>query len=253
MTRRLIVHWRDPDTRRYHPVAELRVAAADQPPRFELAYLRGALDAREHGFRLFAAFSDLERRYVSCSLFALLQNRVMPKSRPDYAGYLASLGLSPDTVSVAELLGRSGGRRQTDHLETALVPEPDLATGKLVTHFLVRGIRNHPGADQLAAALAIGDQLDLRPDLDPDELAPPHQLLVAGRVLGRVPGVLCGELTKLAGLGATPSVTVAQVSPPPALVQHRVLARIECTWPDGYVPFAGDGFEVMAAGERSAP
>lgn len=253
MTRRLIVHWRDPDTQRHHPVAELRVAAADQPPRFELAYLRGALQAREHGFRPFADFPDLGRRYVSSQLFAAFQNRRMRKSRPDYAGYLASLGLGSDTATVPELLGRSGGRRQTDHVETALVPEPDPLSGKLVMHLLVCGIRHHPGAEQLASTLAIGDPLELRVQPVPAPDAPVHAILFGGRVLGELPGVLSGELTRLLAHCVAPALSVARLSPPPALVQRRVLARLECAWPEGYVAFAGEGFEVIAGAGVTTP
>jgi len=53
--------------------------------------------------------------------------------------------------------------------------------------------------------------------------------------------VLSGELTRLLAHGAAPALSVARVSPPPALVQRRVLARLECAWSEGYLAFEAPG------------
>src|SRR5713226_709922 len=112
--RTLFVAWRDPDRRKWFPVARLR----STPGCYEFTYTKGAEQARqEAGFAPLASFPELNTIYVSQHLFPAFSNRVLPESRPEYRDYLAWLSMAENDRDPAAILARSGGRRVTDTLE----------------------------------------------------------------------------------------------------------------------------------------
>ncbi len=130
--RRLIVTWKSDDSKGIVPVAELIIRGA--PPRYRFGYLEGVREAQRSGFQPFLAFPHLETSYESEELFPFFTNRILPRTRPDYLESLTTVGLDVQDVSVAEVLGRTNGRRATDRIEMILVPIPD-ALGRYRTHF----------------------------------------------------------------------------------------------------------------------
>ncbi|MEM9695020.1 MAG: hypothetical protein AAGA56_20935 [Myxococcota bacterium] len=223
------------------PVAELTVY--DEGERYVFRYVQGVEDAFEEEFHAFAAFPDVEATYESRELFAFFQNRIMPRSRPDFPRYVAELGLDPNGgIDVAELLGRGLGIRETDRIETALVPRRDPATGRYVTHFPVRGVRHVDRAEAVAAELTEGESLELL--LDPENPRNPRaRKLVSERgVVGFLPDFLVAELDSLEQHGSLPSCRVVRLNPPPAPPQKRVLVRLEADWPEGHRPLDAQAF-----------
>jgi hypothetical protein len=247
-SRRLIVNWRSPATRAIIPVAELTIAIfPDEEPRFEFGYVEGVRRALEEGFEPFLAFPELGRRYLSGELFPFFQNRVMPTTRPDYLEHLAALGLDGDGAGpdVADVLGRSAGLRQTDQVETVLVPERDPLTGRYLTHFLVRAVRHVPGAEERAAELNPGDELT--PRLEPDNAVNrrARQLFTPHGPIGYVPDYLLADLDALEAAGARPKFVVERVNASPHPAHYRVLARCEAVWPDRFRSFDAPFFEPL--------
>lgn len=241
--RRLIVNWQDETTRAIVPVAELIEAGEGGATRFEFGYLEGAREAMRLGFQPFLAFPHVDRRYASSALFPFFQNRVLPTTRPDYLDYVSALGLSVETASAAELLGRSGGRRQTDPIETVLAAQRDPASGRYVTRFLVRGVRHTDGAETVIASLQAGAHLVAVLDrANPKN--PRARLLFAGAAaVGFVPDYLVADLDELERGTEAPTFTVERVNPSPQPAHHRLLVRLDAPWPEGFEPFSAPRFQ----------
>src|SRR6266446_8117086 len=138
----LFVAWQSPTTRLIHPVG--RLIRRDDLNLYEYCYIRRAHSATGQGFVPFIEFPKLDSVYFSEQLFPWFANRVLPASRPEYAGDIKSLGLDSATADPMSILARTGGRRQTDHTELFRLPRPDPITGMYVTHCLLRGIRHLP-------------------------------------------------------------------------------------------------------------
>ena len=100
ITRAIFVAWRNPETRRFTPVARLaQIVGDDCQNCFEFVYIRAAQEAMRHGFLPFLAFPELEELYRARQLFPMFGNRILPTSRPDFPEYLEQLGLPPATSS----------------------------------------------------------------------------------------------------------------------------------------------------------
>ncbi|HFE38157.1 MAG TPA: restriction endonuclease, partial [Gammaproteobacteria bacterium] len=87
MMKSLFIAWQDPESRQWAPVGRL----SQRGGRFHFVYTQGAKDFSN--FTPFGRMSDLSAEYVSDELFPLFKNRVLTKSRPEYAQYLKWLGL----------------------------------------------------------------------------------------------------------------------------------------------------------------
>lgn len=175
---RLFLLWNNLRTGRYVSIAQL--IRRSQSPRYEFRYLPGFAEAHLQGLDPLLSFPDRERIYDSDELFPFFENRLMRRSRPDYAAYVQNLNLDPDTATDMEILGRSSGERATDSF--ALMSEPEPVPGSPEQYqvlFFVSGIaRADRGAWQRVATLAAGDRLAQEED---------GRLSYAGSVLGEVP------------------------------------------------------------------
>jgi hypothetical protein len=139
-------------------------------------------------------------------------------------------------VSVAEVLGRTNGRRATDRVETILVPVPD-ALGRYRTHFFLRGVSHSPGAEEMIAKLDPDELLTLVEDASNDYNRRARQLHARGHQLGYVPDYLVNDLDALESAGVVPAVFGERVNLRPQPAHYRLLCRIDCEWPPGFVPF----------------
>ena len=247
LTQRLIVNWQSEETREFVPVGELLVTRADGAMHFEFGYLEGARHARERGFQPFLAFSSLDKRYRSDDLFAFFRNRVMPATREDYLDYVTELGLELANADVVELLGRSGGRRETDRVETVLAPQHDPATNAYTTRFLVRGVRHVTGAEAVLTGVRAGQRLEVELDRFNPVNRRARRLSVEGQPIGFVPDYLVGDIDDLERAGSAPVFEVERVNPPPKPVHYRALVRLTAPWPDGFQPLSGRAFERFRA------
>jgi hypothetical protein len=232
--RRLIITWKNDASKAILPVAELIIQVAE--PHYRFGYLEGAREALRSGFQPFLAFPNFEARYESKNLFPFFANRVLPATRPDYLESLTAIGLDVRDASVAEVLGRTNGRRATDRIETILVPIPD-ALGRYRTHFFLRGVRHSPGAEALIAQLAPDELLTLVADTSNAYNPRARRVQARGHQLGYVPDYLVDDLDALEGAGVVPKVFGEQANLPPHPAHDRLLCRIDCEWPLGFVPF----------------
>lgn len=235
------------------PVAELVYAGAPGEARYEFGYVEGVRAAVERGFQPFLAFPHLDRRYEGPHLFPFFRNRVLSKTRPDYAAYVEALGLSVQTANEIDLLGRSEGRRQTDRVETVLAAERDPDSGRYVTMFLARGVRHMPGAEAVILRLRTGDELQATLEPNNEHNPRARQLQFKGERVGHVADYLLGDLDALDAAAANPRFMVEQVNLPPHPAHHRVLVRLEAEWPAGFEPFDDPMFRPYAGSDGASP
>lgn len=220
-TRRLLLVWQNPETRKF-----LRVGELDQLPDggFAFTYLDSARS--DPDFFPLDEFPDVSRSYVTDELPGFFANRVMSTQRDSYAAYRSWLGLdSFGTDTPVEVLARTGGPRATDTFH--VVDLPGVTEGRFESRFFVSGIRYIAESDSRLASLEVGSELGLRPE--PDNPENPDAVLVdvtAGVPVGWVPDWLVGELRDLRESGWTLRCVVEQVNPaaPPHL---RLLVRLE--------------------------
>lgn len=243
--RSLYVAWQDQVSRKYFPIGLLTFATTS--PLYRFCYLKGAVDAKAHGFQPLAEFPDMGQAYYSNILFSVFANRLMPMSRPDYQRYVQRLGLAPG-ASEYEILTRSGGRRSTDPLE--LYPRPVRnAEGCFETFFMLHGIRYTPPESQTRIIKLIpGENLlamwDMQNQADHTALA----LRTLDRyIIGYVPRYLLDDSWGLVNNCSWMDVTVSQVNPPPAPIQQRLLCRLLACWPTDYRPCASEEYEPICA------
>lgn len=102
----LYVAWKQPDSGEWIPVARLARTTSGS---YRFNYTQGAYRASD-----FFPFSGLERMdvvYESATLFPMFSNRLISKSRPEYADYLRWLGLAGGSKDPMAMLALTGGIR----------------------------------------------------------------------------------------------------------------------------------------------
>jgi hypothetical protein len=195
-------------------------------------------------FRPFLGFPQLERSYTSNRLFPLFAQRVMDPRRPDYEGYLDTLGLS-GRPGPMEILARSGGTRLGDTIQ--LFPEPQIgAGGSTSCLFLVHGIRYIPGAEDRIEHLTHGETLYLLDE--PSNSKNSRAVLVTasgGDRIGWVPDLLLDYVHTVRNHGPV-YVKVERANGRDAPPHMRLLVSFAGTAPVGYQPFTGPGWETYA-------
>lgn len=250
ITQALFVAWQQPKTRRFYPVARLAHATDEDCQQcYEFAYIHGAREAEEHGFRPFLSFPDLEQVYRSPELFPLFSNRLLPASRMEYPQYIERLGLVPDKANALTVLGRSGGGRATDTVELFPIPSYDPEFESYATVFLAHSIRDLPPAShERIGRLQFGDplfpMLDFKSEHNPAAIAlrTEDQMIV-----GYMPSYLVDDARHLQMHCELFEVFVEKVNPHPAPMSERLLCRLESCWPPDFMPFAADRYQPLPA------
>jgi len=186
---RLLMTWQPSDeeapVRTRRVVAEVVAGAAHEPRNVVFRYLTGTADfqaAQVAGFKGFPAF-PLNQGPFHHGVLGTLMRRLPPRTREDFADYLALHGLpSPFGLSDLALLGYTGARLPSDGF--ALVPDfPEAATPcdyvmELAgTRHVLQGPLEH-----LHAGDPVSIQHDPTNPVEPDALVVLHQ----GRRIGFV-------------------------------------------------------------------
>jgi hypothetical protein len=241
----LFLTWQAREAGMYFPVG--RLVERGEAPRYEFAYIRGVNEARQHGFAPLSGLSDLQRVYRSEELHPVFENRLMPKSRPDFLEYVRGIGLDVDLARPIEILGRGAGKSATDRMELFSPPAFDSGRGTWNYIFPVRGIRYVRHAEARIAELRPGDQLYCMPDVqnphDPNAVAlrtTDHTLV------GHVPRYLSEDVSQLLALGADMPISVLRVNPPPFPAQLRMFCAWEVEAVEGFAPFSTDDYQPIA-------
>lgn len=244
----LFLAWQDSVSRRWFTIGRLTFDRRV----YRFVYTKGVQDAqRESGFQPLLAFPDLHVEYESDKLFPLFSNRLVPRSRSDYAEFVQWLSVPEHEDDSMALLARSGGQRVTDALEVFPCPEPD-AYGAYHLHFFAHGLSHMPPASvERAERLQPGEPLLLTHDFqnprDPRALLMRTAELIPKdmHLMGYCPRYLLDDAGEVTGTGNHMAVTVERVNLPPAPVQLRVLCRMSLRRRYGPKPFSGTEFQPL--------
>ncbi|HEV7207271.1 MAG TPA: hypothetical protein VGN54_00880 [Mycobacteriales bacterium] len=163
----------------------------------------------------------------------------MDSRRPDYAAYVAALGL-PAYATELNVLSRAGGRRKGDTLE--VVAEPDVTAAGAVDHsFLVRGIGHLEGNQPALHSLTNGASMFIT--AQPDNAVNPNALRVCtsgGSPVGWVPDALLHITHEV--IENAYQLTAARANGPDWPNHMRLVVRLRGHVPPGFEPFG----EVMS-------
>lgn len=128
----VFVIWRDPKEAMWHPVARLTRSRG----RYFLNYTRGASSSN---FALFPRMSEIDKTYVSNTLFSFFTNRLIPPNRPEFRKMLEWADMNVADYDELDLLGISGSERKTDEFRIVPMPTQD-TSDKYKIRFFVNGI-----------------------------------------------------------------------------------------------------------------
>ena len=240
----LFVAWQAPEpTRAWFPIGRLDVKNSDH---FLFRYMRGALDAEKNsGFRPLVSFPDFKGRYESHELFPLFKNRVLDPSRKDFAEYLGWLGLDPAHSDPIEILGLTGGERQTDSIEVfpRIIKQADQS---FVCRFFLHGLRHVSEPARVKAdELKLGSALQIAVELNnPAGLAIQLQTDDC-YMIGWAPRYLVRDLIKVINVHPDVSASVVRVNEFGAPLARRILVELKGRLPADYEPMSGPQFELI--------
>ncbi len=215
---------------------------------FKFQYTQGAIQAYEAGtFLPFGVMRDFVGVYGSRVLFPIFKNRIMPRSRSEFADYTRWLLGEPGALSPMEELGRSGGARATDNIQ--LYPIPKNFDGYYRMPFFAHGVRHLPrSAQAVIEGLDAGARLYLMKDLqnvqDPDALALRTESSIM--MVGYCPRFLCPDFLRIVGEDPEATVVLAQFNAD-APLQLRYRCELVARWPEGFEPFDTEAFQMVPA------
>lgn len=250
--RSLFLAWRSPK-RAWFPIGRLDANPAE--PNFVFRYTQGALKAKaDQGFAPLAAFPDFSTVYKSDELFPLFQNRVLHSNRRDFADYLRTLDLDPESGDPIEILSVTGGTRETDSLEVfpRIVKSPD---GSFKSRFFVHGLRYMSEAAQAAAmSLLPGAQLGVSLELTNPATRVAIQLTSDGyQFVGWTPRYLVSDLLQAIGEHPAVKASVVRVNSTDVPQNRRILVELSGYLPATIEPMSSEEFLPVTGSGILAP
>ncbi|MGP9788040.1 hypothetical protein ACT3UD_17250 [Glutamicibacter sp. 287] len=250
----LAVTWQHPQTREISPIGLL---THDVNGTYKFAYIHNVLTVQ--GFRPLLSFPSFEAVYESENLFPIFAQRVMDPRRPDYLGYVRSLGLERDATPW-EVLAHSGGRRMGDTVQLLPVPIP-LGPDLWEIDFLVHGVRHmidrefnlgrgtvcsdRTQLETTLGQLSAGDELNLVPDLG-NSSNPEAQLVVtdSGVPIGFLPNLFAEDIARLEGSNIQCNAVVVNDNTSPW--HMRVVARLICKVPEDFRFLSSASWDILS-------
>ena len=239
--RDLLVLWQHPTTREIVPIGRF-MRDGDV---YTFIYTRAVADIAD--FRPLPGLDDLNRRYESTRFPAVFDQRVMETDRPDFAEYMASIGLDPADATPWEQIVESGGSRAGDTLQFMQVPTA--SGGRARARFFANGVRHVAaqkrsvggrmvqvtGDEQETAlrALSVGDAVWLEAeDGNPADVC---AVLVTtdGVPVGWVPRALSASVRRLLESGPV-SATVGRIGAPGTPPHLRLVLDLDVPAPANF-------------------
>jgi hypothetical protein len=243
----LFVAWQAPDpTRAWFPIGRLDASTDRQD--YVFRYTNGALRAQERaGFEPLVAFPEFDRRYESSELFPLFKNRILEPNRKDFAEYLQWLDLDPAHADPIEILGLTGGERQTDSLEVfpKVQKQPD---GTISCRFFLHGLRHVSlAARERATTLIENEALQVAIEVNNPATGYAVQLQTSdGHLIGWAPRYLVNDLRAALLEHSTITAVVRRINRLGAPFARRVLVELCGGVPTAFEPMTSDEYVVVA-------
>lgn len=243
----LFVAWQAPSpTRAWFPIG--RLDASQDRREYVFRYTRGALHAHDRaGFEPLVSFPEFERRYEANQLFPLFRNRILEPNRKDFAEYLRWLDMDPSHADPIEILGLTGGERQTDSLE--VFPKVrKLDDGTVRCRFFLHGLRHvSEAARNRAERLSEGECLQVAIEVNNPATTYAVQLQTADcHLIGWAPRYLVDDLRAALLEHSTVSAAVERINRLDAPYARRVLVELRGGVPATFEPMTSDEYKVLA-------
>ena len=248
--RTFFIAWQASGNRGWFPIGRLDADVIER--NYQFRYINGAIRARDAvGFSPLLEFPDFEEPYRSDDLFPTFTNRVMSKSRPDFAEYMRTLGLH-EGFDPIETLNVDGGIRATDAYE--VFPKIEKREGgNFVCRFFLHGNRHtNQESKKRIKRLRPNEQLNVALQLN----NPATELAVQIQtedyfMIGWSPRYLANDLA----VAMTETMIMEQpdtefrahvvrTNPQPAPESHRVLIEFSGYW-DKHEPMSGVDFQPL--------
>jgi hypothetical protein len=240
-TKTFFLAWQAKENRGWFPIGQLDVDVEESDYRFH--YVCGAKRAQEEvGFAPLVEFPDLSTEYCSSELFPTFRNRVIHRSRPDFAEYMSNLELDR-AMNPIESLSISGGYRATDSYE--IFPKIEkLYDGSFTCRFFLHGNRyTNLHAQEKVMDLRPGDNLFVTLQLNNPASGLAVQIQTEDYyMIGWAPRYLVTDLTAALSETIRYSAHVERVNPRPVPLNHRVLIEMNGRW-DKHEPMSGRDFQ----------
>ena len=249
-TKTLFLAWQAKHNLGWYPIGRLDAALDGSEYRFR--YVNGAVRAQEEaGFSSLMEFLDLDKDYKSEVLFPTFTNRVMSKSRPDFAEYMRNLGLH-EGIEPIESLSVNGGYRATDSYEVfpKIEKQPD---GSFFCRFFLHGNRHtNPDAEERVKRLKPGENLFVSLQLNNPATGLAVQIQTkdyymigwSPRYLARDLAMAMTETLALEKADVDYEAQVVRINPIPAPANHRVLIEFKGYF-DKHEPMSSDDFKPL--------
>ena len=234
MSNKLVLSWRNPDTRTWLPVGILEF----KNEQYIFHYTNGA---KADNFVPFGQMQDKTEKYISDSLFPIFKNRLLSKSRPEYSDFLNWLDIDRNINNEILELSRSRGIRATDDLQLFPIPEKN-NEGKYEVIFFSHGI-SHISESYVKrlSSLKKNDSLLIMKDIqnEVDSFA----LMIRTKdepveLMGYCPAFFAKDFNKLLELNGDKKVNIyVHKINEDAPLQLKLLCRLVTEWPDSFNPF----------------
>ncbi len=242
----LFVAWQAPSpTRAWFPIGRLDVSADRRD--YVFRYTRGALNAHKRaGFEPLISFPEFGRRYEADELFPLFKNRILEPNRKDFTEYLQWLDMDPAHADPIEILGLTGGERQTDSLE--VFPKVHkLTDGTIRFRFFIHGLRHVSAAGRVRAeALTEGESLQVAIEVNNPATKYAVQLqTIDCHMIGWAPRYLVDDLRTALLENSTVTATVLRINRLGAPFARRVLIELCGGVPANFEPMTSDEYRVV--------
>jgi len=241
MTNKLILTWRNPESRLWVPVAQL----SHSNGKYIFNYTNGA---KTDNFMTFGNMVKLDNTYQSDELFPLFKNRLLSKSRPEYDDYMGWLDIDSNDITPMNELSKSSGIRATDSLQIFPIPEKN-AENKYEVYFFAHGLSHMAKTciDRIKL-LEKNDKLFLMQDIqnEYDPLALVLRTDEPPEMVGYCPAFFVKDFNKLIQLNDKENVkvTIEKVNPE-APIQYRLLCKLTTSWPEGFLPFDDEEYSLV--------
>ena len=184
--------------------------------------------------------------YQSAELFPLFQNRVMNRTRPDFADYLHRLDLTEEADPI-EILSTNGGHRVTDAYEVFPKLEKN-NTGKFSCRFFLHGWRHiNEAAKDRINLLHDGEELWITLEQTNPATGLAVQIQTTDYyMIGWAPRYLVEDLVLAIAEGPGKfGAKVVRINPQPFPSKQRVLIEMHGYW-NKHEPMSSKDFKLLA-------
>ncbi|WP_417883555.1 HIRAN domain-containing protein [Vibrio rumoiensis] len=235
----VFVIWKDNEDGMWHPVAKLTRLNGG----FRFNYTKGA---GHKNFIALPRMEDLSKVYHSSVLFSFFTNRLIPTNRPEFKKMLEWSDIDLSTYDELDLLGVSGGARQTD--EFRIIPEPKITlNNEYKIRFFISGVR-YLSTESSDRMKKLYPREELKLIYENDNEHDCNAILVSTTEnikVGYCPKYFNSDIRKLLNdeILKKYSLNVAKINLD-APAPYKVLCEFTAEWPSGFIPLISDEYEA---------